>query len=516
MRKKILVAILFLTVLVVLSAEGATCSPIGSNVFDAALTNPGFALPFANASLSFNGTEATVVANALGLPNPDAITTVALYRGQPGSPAAALIQTFTPADTSVGPQFFGTASLTAAQIAAIHSDPSNHFFVLSTQLLGNVVFTGALVPEAARPILGQLSPSAGQNASVVLTVTEAGKSGEGTLMYEILAPALGNQSIFSFKLLPANENDETGTFAVNAQAVNGRIAGSAPISAALAQQMLAGPCAFSVQVFSPALSNGSAFAALRPGREVFIPVAGSARGADGANFQTDVSIHNRSTLFAGSRATGRAMLQFFPTGGSNVTAQSAMMISMPLRGITMTMQDISSSLFNGTTTGIGALRIVSADDVFANARIYNNQIASGRGTFGQSEPGLFRAQAAQQGLLVGVGAVSSDLTLANGQTFRTNIGFFNPSGVATPVAVQLRDFTGATIGNAVITLGPWMHVQMPLTGTKGLFNQTFGEFASSSVSFISGTAIFAYATVIDNVSGDSSFVTPTSEVVAGN
>src|SRR6266536_1842293 len=118
MRKKILVAILSLTPLV-MSAEGATCSPITSNVFDAALTNSGLVSPFANASLSLHGTEATVVANALGLPNADTITTVTLYRGQPGSPRAQLIQTFSASDTSVGPQFIGTATLSAAQIAGI-------------------------------------------------------------------------------------------------------------------------------------------------------------------------------------------------------------------------------------------------------------------------------------------------------------------------------------------------------------------------------------------------------------
>src|SRR5205814_219925 len=135
MRKKILVAILSLTLLVILSAEGATCSPLPLNVFDAALTNSGFMSPFANASLSLNGTEATVVANALGLPNADTITTVALYRGQPGSPSAQLIQTFSASDTSVGPQFTGTATLSAAQIAGIQAEPSNHFFALSSQLL---------------------------------------------------------------------------------------------------------------------------------------------------------------------------------------------------------------------------------------------------------------------------------------------------------------------------------------------------------------------------------------------
>src|SRR5262249_37194935 len=149
--------------------------------------------------------------------------------------------------------------------------------------------------------------------------------------------------------------------------------------------------------------------------------------------------------------------------------------------------------------------------LFANARIYDNQIASGRGTAGQFEPGMFRSQALQQGVLVGVGSVSPGSSLANGQSFRTNVGFFNPNDTSTTVALELRDSAGNVTATRLITLGPFMHTQMPLSATNGVFNTITEDFATSSIYFLSGSPIFAYASIVDNVSGDASFVTPSSQ-----
>jgi hypothetical protein len=51
---------------------------------------------------------------------------------------------------------------------------------------------------------------------------------------------------------------------------------------------------------------------------------------------------------------------------------------------------------------------------------------------------------------------------------------------------------------------------MPLTGTNGLFPDQLGNFATGSVYFLSGMPIFGYASIVDNVSGDASFVIPSS------
>jgi len=304
------------------------------------------------------------------------------------------------------------------------------------------------------------------------------------------------------------------TFGNNLTAVNGRIIGSTTISSLLAQQILASPCSFSLSVNALGFANGSATGVLAASNEVFLSVVGSAQGANGSNFQTDISIFNNSALGLGTSASSaNAFVQFFPTGmtssSSNVTAQAVTALNIPPRGTT-TLRNVTASLFNNSISGIGALRIVSNGNLFANARIYNNQIASGRGTFGQFEPGMLRSQALQQGVLVGVGSVTTDATVANGQSFRTNIGFFNPNETPTTVAIEIRNSSGASIGTQMLTLGPWMHTQLPLSGTNGLFSGITGDIGTSSVFFLSGNPIFVYASIVDNVSGDASFVTPSA------
>ena len=210
-------------------------------------------------------------------------------------------------------------------------------------------------------------------------------------------------------------------------------------------------------------------------------------------------------------ANANAFVQFFPTGVANstagVAAQGVTALSVPARG-TSTLRDMTTSLFNGTINGIGALRIVSSGNIFANARIYDNQIPNGRGTSGQFEPGMLRSQALQQGVLVGVGNVSTGSNLAAGQSFRTNIGFFNPNDTPTTIALEMRDNAGNVLDSQMLTLGPWTQVQMPLSGSAGVFKNVNGDIATASVLFLSGNPIFAYASQIDNISGDASFITP--------
>ena len=56
-------------------------------------------------------------------------------------------------------------------------------------------------------------------------------------------------------------------------------------------------------------------------------------------------------------------------------------------------------------------------------------------------------------------------------------------------------------------LGPFEHVQLPLSGANGLFS-TSGDIDTSTAYFVSGAPIFGYASIVDNVSGDGSYVSP--------
>jgi hypothetical protein len=80
--------------------------------------------------------------------------------------------------------------------------------------------------------------------------------------------------------------------------------------------------------------------------------------------------------------------------------------------------------------------------------------------------------------------------------------------VSTTVALELRDGNGSVVATTMVTLQPYQLMQVPMTGATGLFGTVFIDISNDSASFVSGSPIFAYASIIDNTSGDASFVTP--------
>lgn len=506
-------------------AQSSSCTsvPASNNAFTAALVGSGISGSpngFGGVNFSLSGTQATVTARSLGLGNN--ITGITLFQGTPGSTTAVPVQTFTTATNGFSNgQFTGTMTLDPNLINQIQANPGNFFFVIQTTQFPNGAVAGSLLPSRPQLLAGRISGANLQGGSTagsgafVFSIGPNNGSGNVPLNFDIATFALGD-GFNALRLIPTGGGAPLVILGTNTTATHGHIVGSTLISNSLAQQLLANPCSFTLSLSTPMFPNGAVIGALSAANEVFIPVAGSASGANGTHFQTDLNIFNNSPIGATDQsATSQAFVEFFPTGGANtassVSAQSVNVLDIPARGTTL-LRDVSSSLFSGEVNGIGALRIVSASNLFANARIYDNQIAAGRGTAGQSEPGMFRSQALQQGVLVGVGNENNPNGF-NLPSYRTNVGLFNPNDTANTVAVELRDSQGVVMSSRLITLGAWAQTQMPLTGTNGLF--TLGapfssNFATASVYFLSGSPIFAYASIVDNVSGDASFVTPSS------
>lgn len=522
MRKAMVPAVLILLLLFAFPgfAQTTTCTSalpsttafntalLGSNVAN----NLGNANGFANAGLTFNGNTATLNVNTLGLGNN--ITGVTLYQGQPG---AGGIPVFTFTDQNnvfVNGRFSRTVPLDQNLVNQIEANPSNYFFVVSTAQFPNGAVQGQLAPSGPMLVSGVLlggNISGGAPNATGTILVSAGPStmaGMVTLRYDILTNGIGN-NFTTISVMPVG--GVTPLFTLNnlAAASNGRLTGTIDVPQAVANQLLSNPCAFTFSLSTPAFPNGAIAGTLEASNDVFLPVVGSVHGENGTNYMTDISIFDNSAIGVTTpNATANVYAQFYPSGvnNANAVAQNVSTMTINPRGTT-TLRDINNSIFNGALNGIGALRIISSGSVLANARIYNNQIANGRGTFGQFEPGMTRSQALSQGVLVGIGNVTSNPTLANGQSFRTNIGFFNPNDAPTTVALELRDSNGNILGNATVNLAPWEQIQMPLAGSGGVFAVN-GDIPTGAVYFLSGNPIFAYASVIDNVSGDASFVTP--------
>jgi hypothetical protein len=478
-----------------------TSSLLGSNI-------SGSPNGFGNAMLTFNQNGiGTISSSTLGLGSN--INSLQLFSGNPAS-GGQMIQTFTTSNTSFqNGRFTNNIVIDPFSASLIAQNPQSFFFVISTPQFPNGAVSGRLSNASATQFSGALNAAnvsgggaAGSAGSFALSLTPITGSSNFNLSFDILTNGLGN-NISGVTLMTAG-----GAPIVigGGTATSGRLTGTTQITAAQAQQLICSPSAFTLTVNTPAFTNGAIAGNVGTTNEIFIPAIGTVRGLFGTNFVSDLNVFDNDPT--GSNAN--IFVQFFPTATVNSSAQNVS--SMILGGhATASSRDVSSTLFNGQLNGVGALRLLSSsNNVFANARIYNNQIAAGLGTFGQFVPGLTRAQALTEGALVGLVNTPNGGGATNFSA-RTNVGFFNPSDQTTFVAAELRNTTGDVLDNRIITLGPYMHLQLPMVGGGSALFGDLGEIQTSTVYFVSGSPLFAYASVIDNVSGDASYVAPSSK-----
>ncbi|HEX3071161.1 MAG TPA: CHRD domain-containing protein [Thermoanaerobaculia bacterium] len=497
----------------------ATTSAIGQSsslVFRTALTGAnvvgavGSATGFGSAMLTIDGDQATIDLTTLGLTN---ITGVSLFQGAAGV-NGSLVQAFTDINFFVvNGRFHRTVTLDSGVAAAIAANPQNYYLAVATTANPGGAVRGQLNDANTVYLAGTISGTSPVCAggtgipngagSFVFAVTPDPGGSTATVRYDIVTRGLG-ATLSALQIGAVKTGPGLFVIGANVTSADGRFTGTNQISAEHARLMQTLQVGARFTVTTPATGIECAAAgAMQFAQELFIPVAGTVRGIGGTNFMTDVNILNNSST--GTNAD--VLTQYFPTGGSTAASAATSWSTLLPRG-TGTYRDISATAFNGIT-GIGALRVVSADNIFANARIYNNLSATGGGTFGQFIPALPRSLALTEGSLLGLAnIVSGSNTPAGAANARTNIGVFNPSETATTMLLELRDGNGALAGQRRLTLLPWMQLQMPLSGANGLFNNIAGDLPASSVYFLSGAPVFVYASVIDNPSGDASYVTP--------
>lgn len=223
----------------------------------------------------------------------------------------------------------------------------------------------------------------------------------------------------------------------------------------------------------------------------FILSVAKTAGANGTFFQTDLRIVNLDSTEA------TIDLFYLPLGSDNRGAQRVS-LTIPARQ-SREIADVLGTQFALTGT-LGALRLSSQSSFVATSRTYTLSAdpASCPGTFGQFAPAFDLGDASARSILANIIFSPS---LAGG--FRTNVGLVNPTEAGVTVNLTLRSGQGASLRTQSVTLLPLQHYQLALT----LLFST-GELAASNA-FIELSApvpFFAYASVIDNESGDPIFV----------
>lgn len=239
-------------------------------------------------------------------------------------------------------------------------------------------------------------------------------------------------------------------------------------------------------------TSDAVFVSARRSSEVFgkgaqlFPVVARTEGAFNTHWRTDLRLLNPGLQSQMSALT-------FSTAAGERTA------TLGLQAGTMrALHDAITTLFPEITANAsGSLRVESPQGLLLAGRIYNDQGVEG--TYGQFLPG------AGSGDMLAVGDEGILLHLASNDTFRCNIGFTDYGGTGARVQVILQSITGTLLKMGTWDVGPGLNLQV-----DRIFEQlgVLGQFpaARAKVSVQSGGPVYAYASVVDNATGDAVFI----------
>ncbi len=154
-------------------------------------------------------------------------------------------------------------------------------------------------------------------------------------------------------------------------------------------------------------------------------------------------------------------------------------------------------------TGSGALEVLSDQPLKLTARSYN-QVAADAGCYpGGTQGQDYPAVAAGGGLGAGQSAYLAGLV--ENASYRSNIGLVNVGPDATVVLVELLDGIGAKLADYTVSLpaGQWAQETQPYLNKA---RQTGMDRGYARVTVQSGSGVFAFASVIDNLTNDPTTV----------
>jgi len=224
-------------------------------------------------------------------------------------------------------------------------------------------------------------------------------------------------------------------------------------------------------------SNSTSFA-------VWVPVAAHNPGLKQSQWRSDLGLLNTGSV------TANVQIKFFGTGGvvSNTTYVPAKTQSI--------LTDVVGQLGG---SGQGALEIFSDQPLKVTSRTYN-QVSSTEscypnGTQGQDYPVL----AASDGLAAGQSAYLPGLV--ENASYRCNIGLVNVGAGAATVLVELFNGAGTKLTTYTVSLaaGQWAQETQPFKNKAG---QTAMDRGYARVTVQSGSGVFAFASVVDNLTND--------------
>jgi hypothetical protein len=213
----------------------------------------------------------------------------------------------------------------------------------------------------------------------------------------------------------------------------------------------------------------------------YYAVVAHTTGSNNSVWQSSLSACNVSSSNASVALTYRY-------GSSSVTRT----VTIPPYGLAE-WTDAPVDLFGVDGKSSGVVTIDSSARLLVAVRTFNSSVA---GTFGQSLPGVSSSvsmTSSQYGIISPVRRTTQ---------FRTNIGVINTGSKSCVVEVVFGDTNGFIIGDTLVfnlAPGEWKQTNEALK--KAGISRANGAIAAVQI-MTAGAEVWAYATVIDNNSGD--------------
>jgi len=330
--------------------------------------------------------------------------------------------------------------------------------------------------------------------AAAFTASLTGDTGSGFATITVVGDDI-DYNILVSGISPTNAvlTDGSDTIDLEASFTAGTAIGS--VSSDMASDVAADPTSWSVEV-TDGSSTLSGVLAAGGSQEtmLYFPVIATVAGQGGTNFHTDARLVNRS----GGIAT--VEFSYWPqsSGGNNSPgATTTLTIGANEQ---LVLDDIATELF-GVTNGSGGVSMSSDRLIFGSARIYNDQIDAGAGTFGQYATAVTMDDATQTGAV----EFLSNRPVDTGAGYRSNIGWFNPNDSNVTVTFHGWDADGTLLGSAEQTAGRNAQNQRRLDQLW----PALADYGDLYVTFTSSAPIFVYGSVVDNVNGDAIYVAAT-------
>lgn len=232
------------------------------------------------------------------------------------------------------------------------------------------------------------------------------------------------------------------------------------------------------------------------GEVLFLSTSAHLAGALGTNWRSDVEIHSVGEQTAVVRVV------LLDHAADNSSPRWKELVLEP--GRSLRLDDVLDRQFD--LDGKSALVLaVSAGRIIAASRTYNLLAAGnplglpGGSTFGQHVPALARGEAireGEQGRLIQL----SNRTSATGG-FRTNLGLVSATSEPTRVEIDLHAADGTRLGSIPVDLPAYGYRQLDRVFNSVTANEVADGYAIVRTPTANG-AFFAYASVIDNLTGD--------------